>query len=354
MSKSILITGLILGKETEMCLCTNVNYDWLFLNPSNLLWADSVIVTRNEWKQICEYSGDSPYMKTVCLVFKKLQEKGLIEIISDSEINLDTAKILQDEVIADLDLLSDLITEDQDNGETMMLMGEHHYCIPALWTLYASIYLSFFHGASFSLMPHELSYLSVLLPRKYNTEIKAGRNVAIEEIMGLYLPKMELGHPIIHDYKNGRCEVCKNLELCKDNFLLDAEKQLDNILEVREYDEIRMTCEVLDKIIDRNASIGTTLTGEEIWDDLQEEASKVEKKVKRVMRKITMWQKLSTFASIGLSASSFISPPLGLAAAVPASAAAILSDKLKQLEKQMSWVNFVYNPESILSKKPSL
>ena len=50
MTKNILITGLALGKETEMCSCSNVRTDWLFDRPSDLLWADKIIVTKNEWE----------------------------------------------------------------------------------------------------------------------------------------------------------------------------------------------------------------------------------------------------------------------------------------------------------------
>ena len=40
MSKNILVTGLVLGKESKICECNNVNFDWIFSRSSDLIWAD--------------------------------------------------------------------------------------------------------------------------------------------------------------------------------------------------------------------------------------------------------------------------------------------------------------------------
>lgn len=355
MSKNVLVTGLILGNGTDMCQCSNVNFGWLFSNPTDLLWADSIILTKNEWQQITDNNDESPFMKSVVHVFQRLNDKGLVSIISDREIDKDLANSLHDALIADLDLMSDMIVDDDSSGETMMKIGEYSYCIPALWTLYASMYLSYIHNASFSMTSEEYAYMSKLLPRKYYQEIQCGRNIAVEEVLSLYLPKMELWHPIIVDKERGNCDQCMHLNNCNDSYLHIIDKQLDRILEIRSYDEIRMTCDVLDKICERNASLGTVLTGDELWKDLQDEASAIERKARKTIKKINTWQKVSTVASIGFGVSAFFAPVLGIAAAaVPAVTGSVLTDMSKKLEKDMSWVNFVNNPEGTLSNKPLL
>ena len=85
-----------------------------------------------------------------------------------------------------------------------------------------------------------------------------------------------------------------------------------------------MTCEVMDKICERSMMQGHVLTGDELWDDLQEEAKKTEKTIKRKLHKVKRWNKISSYVSIGLGAASFLNPLLGAGAAVPAVASQCL------------------------------
>lgn len=57
MSKSILVTGLILGKESRICECNNVNFDWIFSQSTDLLWADNIIITENEMTVVKDLSS---------------------------------------------------------------------------------------------------------------------------------------------------------------------------------------------------------------------------------------------------------------------------------------------------------
>lgn len=175
-----------------------------------------------------------------------------------------------------------------------------------------------------------------LIPRKFEKEIKAGRNLAMDEVLSLYLPSVELGHPYLTDSAAGRCSSCARKDYCSGHYLLDIEKQLESILKLRQYDEIRMTCEVMDKICERSNSQGHVLTGEELWDDLREEAAMTDKKVRRVLPKVNLWSRISAMATIGLSAAAFFSSPLALGAAIPAIAGEVLSSIEKKSRKETS------------------
>lgn len=187
-----------------------------------------------------------------------------------------------------------------------------------------------------------------LIPRKYNKEISAGRNLAIDEVLSLYLPSIELGHSYLIDSERGLCSKCDHEKGCSDNYLIHIEKQLESILTLRQYDEIRLTCEIMDRICERSMMQGHVLTGDELWDDLQEEAKKTEKNIKRKLHKIKRWRKISSYVSIGLGAASFLNPLLGAGAAIPAVASQWLSSFEDNLKKESSWVNFVSNPEMVL------
>lgn len=349
MAKNILITGLILGKETNMCLCDNINLGWLFERPTDLLWADKIVVTQNEW-DVLHSEKDSAMGKASKLIFERLYAEGLVNIIPDTVISPSRAESILDNIENDLSFIKDLYKESQNEHDPVMKMGQYHFCVPSLWTLYAAIEISWYYNASFSLNQDELAYLMALIPRKYKNEILAGRNMAIDEVLDLYLPSVKLGHEYIFDSERGRCGECINYEDCSTSYLLQIEKQLELILKLRQYDEIRMTCEVMDKICERSASYGHVLTGEELWDDLQEEAARTEKKTRQKLSKIKLWNKISTFVSIGLGAASFLNPLMGLGAAIPAIASQCLSSYSENTKKETSWVNFVNNPESVLKR----
>ena len=93
MAKNILVTGLILGNETNMCLCSNINFGWLFNRPTDLLWADKVVVTQNEWKVIVG-DNDSAMGKATKLIFERLQAEGLVRFISDTAISPSRSEII--------------------------------------------------------------------------------------------------------------------------------------------------------------------------------------------------------------------------------------------------------------------
>lgn len=347
MAKNILVTGLVLGNETDMCSCCDINLEWLFNHPSDLLWVNKVVVTQNEWKIIIG-DNDSAMGKATKLIFQRLQAEGLIRIISDTAISPSRAEIILKNIETDLEYIEDLYTESDDEHDPILKMGQYQFCVPRLWTLYAAIELSWLYNASFSLEQDELAYLLALIPRKYNKDISTGRNVAIDEVLSLYLPSIELGHSYLIDSERGLCPKCVYEEDCSSNYLTHIEKQLESIMTIRQYDEIRMTCEIMDKICERSMLLGHVLTGDELWDDLQEEAKKTEKTIKRKLHKIKRWNKISSYVSIGLGAASFLNPLFGAGAAVPAVASQCLSSYEDYLKKESSWVNFVSNPEVVL------
>lgn len=347
MSKNILVAGLVLGKETGMCSCADINVGWLFERPSDLLWTDRIIVTRNEW-QVIENDDRSAFNKAAKLVFEKLQSEGLVQLISDTIITPSRAEEILHNIKTDLQYIDDLYTESEEENDPVMTMGKFHFCVPSLWTLYAAIELSREFNASFSLTPDELAYLTTLIPRKYEKEIHAGRNMAIYEVLNLYLPSVELGHAYLFDSERGRCPKCGHLEKCSGSYLTEIEKQVDTILKLRQYDEIRMTCEVMDKICERSMLQGHVLTGDELWEDLQEEAVKTERTMKTRLHKIKLWSRISTFATIGLGAASFLHPAIGVGAAIPALTEQMLRSYEEKVKKETSWVNFVNNPEAVL------
>ncbi len=358
MSKSIFLTGLILGKETEMCTCPDINYGWLFTRPSDLLWMDKLIVTRNEWNELMKGGEEvseedfSAMKNAVKLVFEKLDDEGLVQIIPDTIIGQARAESILETIEDDLSLISDLCTPYNDGKGEFIQMGKYRFCVPMLWTLYAAIEISRDTNASFSLEQDEMAYLSALIPRKFSYEIKAGRNMAMDEVLRLCLPSVQLGHNFLNTSPSGKCNDCARKLECGGSYMSNVEKQIDNIITLRQYDEIRMTCEIMDRLCERSAEVGHVLTGEELWGDLQEEAELTRRRVRKALPKVKFWRRLSTFVSIGLGAASFFNPLVGATAAIPAVAAQLLTSAEDKMRRETSWVSFVNNPDSILSRAP--
>lgn len=354
MSKNILVTGVVLGKESNICSCDYVNFSWMFSHSSNLIWTDNILITGNEMSVVKNSSSHDPYMKAVDIVLTMLQDTGMVKMIPDAEISQDIAGMITDRLLEDLSLLSDMIHVSDNENDPIMSIGDAHFCFPTLWSFYASVYLSFFHDASFSLTRDELVFLNTLIPQKYGKYIEGtGARIAMEEVLSLYLPSIQVGHRYLFESKE-KCSTCGNNLRCQDGYLLEIEKQVKAVLEYRQYDEIRQLCNVLDKLCERNSSYDSILTGTELWDDLQDEAKKQENKVRQVLKNISKWQKLSTYASIGLGAASFINPVLGASAAITSVASYILAEKEKRIKKDSSWINFVFNPDQVLKNRPCL
>lgn len=352
MSKNILVTGLVLGKETDMCSCDNINTGWLFNRPTDLLWADKIIITQNEWNVVASRDTDA-VEKAVKLFFETLKAEGLIQIIPDSIISQSRSESILKNLESDLLLIEDLYTIPDKENDPIMRMGQYHFCVPSLWTLYAAIEISREYNASFSLEHDELAYLSALIPRKYDKEIKAGRNIAMDEVLSLFLPSVKLGHDFLWSStrKTKSCQECSHMKNCSDSYLSIIEGQMEYLLKLRQLDEIRMTCETMDRICERSIEKGVVLSGDELWDDIQEEADKVGAITRKKLKKVNTWKKVSTYVSIGLSASSFLNPIIGATAAIPAIAGQVLSSVEDNMKKETSWVNFVNNPEDFLRDK---
>lgn len=147
--KSILLTGLALGNESGICPCTNLHTEWLFSNPHDLLWVDNIVITRREKEiiQLFEHSS-RPYDRAIWLIFQYLGQAKKIQIVDDGIITKEDAEHIIQQVNDDIGLIK---PEYLSNNDHTFTFKKHHYCRPALQTLYAAIYLSWKLGTTISL-----------------------------------------------------------------------------------------------------------------------------------------------------------------------------------------------------------
>jgi len=352
MSKDIILTGLALGGTSGICPCSNLDFSWAFNTPSNMLWMDKLIVTREINDLIDKDYTRNPEQKAVNIIFNKLKDAGIVEIVKNRFDEKNGERLMQD-VSSDFDLVKDQLevrmTCRGKKKQADYYIGDYHYCLPSLWTLYAAIQISYEQNASFYLTEREYCYLSKLIPIKYGRTLSPGCNAAIEEVLQLYLPNLFVGHSYLFCDHKQYCNQCIHENQCKDSFLFDIEKQMDIVLSYRQYDEVRRTCEVMDKLCERSMMSGKILNGTELYDDLIDEAEKMKKDSVRALKNIKTWSKITTLISIGFDALSFINPFIVLASAAGHAISFGLSEKEKNMQKSLNWVSFINRPERLLT-----
>jgi len=174
MKDRLFITGLALGLENDACACANYNIDWLFRYPSTLLWAKQFVVTDKIWSVITSGSfspgvsnqKEKEFAKAIKMIFELLDSYGLIDVVDASGvISKDLEKEIYESIDYDIRKLStlfpDRVTID-DKCEFLKIDG-FSYCIPELWTIYASYFYSRHFDSNSLSTPNELNFFEYKL-----------------------------------------------------------------------------------------------------------------------------------------------------------------------------------------------
>lgn len=347
--KNILQSGLALGIPTQHCNCVNIDYNWIFENPTNFLWVDNVIVTESMWSIITgtgplgfvEKTKEDSFTKTVRLIYNILYDVGIVKIISDKCISQEEGDDLLKQIEGDMELLGDLVKEQGNH----MKIGRHCYCAPALWSLYAALYLSRNNNACFMLDKSEIAFLKKILPLKIDKQIRiASSNTAINEVLNMKLPAFELGHPYLADSVN-KCNQCAKETKCKDEYLAVIEKQVFALLEYRERDEIKQLCTLMDRICTERFKEEYEIDPKDLLHEINVEKVKVQRKLNTTYKNIEKWKNIVMTISAGLSLGGFFGyGTLSAVGGIGLLAADVVGANISQSEKKHRWVN-LFNKE---------
>ena len=346
--KNILQSGLALGIPTQHCNCTNMDFNWIW-NPANFLWVDNVIVTESMWSIITgtgalgfvEKSKQDPFSKTVRLIYSILNDVGIVKVISDKSITQEEGDNLYNKIQEDIELLGDSVKE---QGSRMKI-GRYCYCAPALWTLYAALYLSRNNNACFMLDQSEMSFLKKILPLKMDKQIRiASSNTAINEVLNMKLPSFELWHPYLADSVN-KCNQCVNEGKCKDEYLSVIEKQIFTLLEYREHDEIKQLCHLMDRICSERFKDEYEIDPKDLLHEINVEKVRVQRKLNTTYKNIERWKNIVMTISAGLSLGGFFGNGIMSAiGGIGLLSADVVGSNISQFEKKHRWVN-LFNKE---------
>ena len=238
MKKINLLTTGLATTCTETFKIRNIDYSWLINNPSILLWADNIFLTKYMEDSIIN-EIHTPFDKSLKLIVEILNDYGIIKFKNSKNIFNDQISDKLDEIIEnDLSILeknNDLIRIDgvSDDNYRNLCVGEKVYCFPELRSIYASLLISEKWDANCLFSKRSLDFLNNKLNNSINGEFQSTIN-SFDDVFSLHLPDINL---IPHDILVNQCPTCENEENC-DYQLNKIEDTLTNYLEIRDYDEV--------------------------------------------------------------------------------------------------------------------
>lgn len=350
----LLVTGLGLGYELDVCSVCNSDLDWIMNYPSILLWADKIIFTPKMWDSIQkEHSKSKEAAKCFKLIFDIAKTNGIIEILDPSEIINDPLKDMMDaQIKKDIISLKTIfpervkeknISKTKDVQLIETVIDGIGYCPAYLWAIYASIILARTWNANCLFNAHSLHFCRYKFgisnfPREADIGIKQSFATLFES----FLPNDSFIHNYAFEDKK-RCSICKSEKKCSDSYLLDMEKKVIELFKWREYDELHQIKSVINKIIAQQTESNGLIVPNEIIKNFNKEKSKIQKRMTAVFPKVKRWANITTILSIpvaitGLATSN---PLITVTGAATAGLSQATRELIEFLKNKYQWVGFI-------------
>lgn len=348
----ILVTGIALGKDLNVCQACNYDIEWLIRYPSILLWVDKILITETIWDSISKsklYSDRPELDKSIKLIFNTLEAEKLIEIVDPARIlTPDVKDLILDEIENDRKILPSYFPDtirfgDSDGVPGQIFIDDIEYCTPYLWSIYAALLLSKIWNAE-SIYPYQVMNF---VKYKFGVDTlskkgKPGKIQAYHDIFQAYLPNI----PVLPEYVINREEQsssCKQIEECKDTYLSKIEDHLNQIIQWRSYDEVQQIKEIIGNIISTKEQAGEILEPLDIFGQFINEQKKVQKRINFVFPKVERWANLTTILSIPVAITGLSTGNMAVASAGAglASLSQISKEVIGYLKNKYNWLGFI-------------
>lgn len=349
----ILMTGLALGIDTGPSQAINFDYSWLIINPSSLVWADKILISKIIWdvSSSGKWPSESPKMaKSLKMIFEILKNEGIIEIVNPAEILIpDISEAIMKEVEKDSKLLPKVfpnhIKSGSENVPGEILIDNCSYCSVHIWTIYASILLSRAWNAQCLFNPHDLHFCKYKFGIKaFPKEVEPGKILGFSNIFNAYIPDYTIFPEYVLE-KEVRCSTCEHEEKCKSSYLSKLENNIKNVLNLRNYDEIQQLKAVINEIIKKRNKSGGIIDPDDIFNDFQRMKKRINRQIKLIFPQVKRWSNIIALLSIpvvvaGVSSSYPLITLGGLALAGLSKASKEIVDLLSS---KYSWIGFISN-----------
>jgi len=359
----VLVTGLAIGKESDVCQACNYDVDWLIRYPSVLIWADKIIVTTAIWDAIqsgyCPGEERYPELsKCILLILEIAKSEGIIEVINPTNI---ISPVVKDKIVnqveKDRDQLAKLFPEQIALGDEEQVPGQIfidgiEYCWPHIWTIYASLILARAWDAHCLFNEHDLIYCKYKFGlSSFLRETEIGRIEGFQTVFNAYVPN-ESVFPEYVTVNKELCGKCTKEQNCKDKYLLGLETNVKELLKWRDYDEIQQLKAITNQIVEKRAREGGVIEPADIRHDLQDQQNRLRRRLKLVFPKVRRWSNITTVLSIPivLAGVATSSPLIAIVGGSIAGLSQATKQVIELLSNKYSWVGFV-SKEINLSEK---
>lgn len=203
--------------------------------------------------------------------------------------------------------------------------------------MYASFLLAQKWKADLLLPPYSQGYFDRALASLQNTaNTGAIKHAAFDEILRSKLPEQELLPIILFDVK--LCGSCENKRSCSSDVFSKVEKNIEDIMTWRAYDEVQELKGLISRIAKEADNIA--VSSAELVASFKEEENKINKSIRSVFPKVERWSNMATVLSIpaivaGISTSSATMATVG---AGVAGVATVASKYMDIIRSKYRWV----------------
>lgn len=333
----VFISGTAVGNELNLCKPCLLDFSWLIKKPDTLIWADKIVITKKALDMYLS-KNNTKTEKTIKLILEIAKDNNILEIIEINEKLKKSAEPYFEKGVEDFKMLRETFPINdssikKDNVVEEINIGNEYYCLPYVTSLYTQIGIANEIGANCLFGERDYTYL------KHISKVDKAR--IFNEVFSIYFP-CELIHSYAFEEEN-RCQECSRVRLCKDSYLKETENNMLEILKWRDYDEICMAKNEIDKIIKLKEKSNDSYDVEEIKKEFIEKQKKINRNIKRVFPKIKRWTNLATVistpATIYSAANSNMTATI-LSASIEGVSKAI-EEGLKYYENKNNWVSFI-------------
>ena len=333
----VFISGTAVGNELNLCKPCLLDFSWLIKKPDTLIWADKIVITKKALDMYLS-KNNTKTEKTIKLILEIAKDNNILEIIEINEKLKKSAEPYFEKGVEDFKMLRETFpikdsSIKKDNVVEEINIGNEYYCLPYVTSLYTQIGITNEIGANCLFGERDYTYL------KHISKVDKAR--IFNEVFSIYFP-CELIHSYAFEEEN-RCQECSRVRLCKDSYLKETENNMLEILKWRDYDEICMAKNEIDKIIKLKEKSNDSYDVEEIKKEFIEKQKKINRNIKRVFPKIKRWTNLATVistpATIYSAANSNMTATI-LSASIGGVSKAI-EEGLKYYENKNNWVSFI-------------
>ena len=342
--KKILLKGLALGNYANVCMACNVDIDWVVQNPSTFLLAEKIIVPSPIWSQIQnETVSQTEMARSIKLVFDIAKSEGVVEVFKPESL---MSKRVAKKIFSKIEkkFPSDL---PETNSEKLydhanIQIGNHKYCQPQIWKIFASMYLARKMNANCFFQPHEIDFIESRKKSSFFSSANSDFSV-MSKVFGLSIPEpFTFHHFAFQKHGEHSCKDCAHQDKCRKVYEKETEENFIKFLKLRNVDEVRLASEALTKVTEK-AKSNSDISFDQLRKEFSSLQTRLQKRVNLVFPKIRRWSNIVTIGSIPIALSGLFLDvsALKLVGASLAGASQIAKETISYLDSKYRWLGYL-------------